>query len=223
MVETMNRAAEVGFIDVIMLVYNFRTHSDERLRRAIDRCAEAGIGLVAMKTQAGNVSWEMYTDRSASADSSLSVLEPFTDKGFSRHQAALKFSWANNAINSSVSHMTNIQMLRENADAARRPSMGHAEGEQLLEYAAATDHLYCRGCGHICESCVSSPVAIADTLRYRMYHERYGERELARLLYAELPPEARQLAGVDLGPAEAACPHRLHVGELMRDAAARLS
>ena len=223
MVDVMNRAAEVGFVDVIMFVYNFRTHADEELRRAIDRCHEAGIGLVSMKTQAGNVSWKMYTDRSAPADSTQAILEPFTSQGFSRHQAALKFAWADERIDSSVSHMVNIEMLRENAAAAKRPSMGRLEGAQLREYATATDHLWCRGCGHICEGCVSAPVAIADTLRYRMYHEQYGERELARRLYAELPAAARDLALVDLDVAEAACPHQLPVAELMRDAARRLA
>lgn len=223
MVETMNRAAEVGFVDVIMLVYNFRTHDDDELKRAIDRCAAAGIGLVSMKTQAGNVSWEMYTDRNAPADSTLSQLTPFTDKGFSRHQAALKFAWANEAIHSSVSHMVNIKMLRENAQAAIRPSMGLLEGEQLQQYADATQGQYCRGCGDICEACTGTQVAIADTLRYRMYSEHYGEREKARRLYAELPGPARDLSGADLRAAEAACPHGVPVEQMMRQAAAALS
>jgi len=56
-----------------------------------------------------------------------------------------------------------------------------------------------------------------------MYHENYGDREEARRLFSELPTRARAIAGVDFTAAEAACPHNLPIGALMRDAAAKLA
>jgi len=223
MVETMNKAAEVGFVDVIMFVYNFRTRGDEKLNKAIDRCTQAGIGLVAMKTQAGNVRWELYTDTIASRESAESALDPFKEKGFSQHQAALKAVWADDRIHSIVSAMANLRQLRENSEAARRPAMGRRERRLLQEHAAATDHLYCRGCAHLCEGGVNPLLPIADTLRYRMYHEYYGDREEARRLFARLPAAARDIAGVDFTAAEEACPHHVPIGALMQDAAEKLA
>ena len=223
MVETINRAAEVGFVDVIMFVYNYRTHGDEELNRAIDRCAKAGIGLVAMKTQAGNVGWELYTDKIKSGDTADAVLNPLKEKGFNQHQAALKAVWADERIHSIVSAMKNIKQVKENTEAARRPSMGMLERQLLERHAAETRHLYCRGCAHLCEGCVDTPMQIADTLRYRMYHENYGDREEARQLFARLPAVAREISSVDFSAAEAACPYDIPIGALMREAAVKLA
>jgi uncharacterized protein len=210
MVPTLNKAAEVGFVDVIMFKYNFRDYDDAELNKAMDKCAKAGIGLVAMKTQGGAVSFQNRVD-------------PFAAKGFNKHQACLKAVWADDRIHCIVSAMKNLSQLKENTEAARRPSMGLLERQLLDEYAAETSHLYCRGCAHNCEGCVSAPLQIADTLRYRMYSENYGDRETARRLFSELPARARAIAGVDFSAAETACPHNLPIGALMQDAAAKLA
>ncbi|MDA0748770.1 MAG: aldo/keto reductase, partial [bacterium] len=211
MVETLERAAEVGFVDVIMFKYNFRSYEDAALNRAMDKCAKAGIGLVAMKTQGGAV--DSFQDR----------VDPFKEKGFNQHQATLKAVWADNRIHTIVSAMKNVQQVEENAEAARKKQMGAVERELLEQYAAATGHLYCRGCAMNCEPCVDAPVKVADTLRYRMYHEYYGDHEEAVRLFRELPPESRRITNVDFSAAEAACPYDVPIGELMRDAAAKLA
>jgi len=53
-VELMNKAASIGSdaINAIMFRYNFSKYGDLELNKAIDACANAGIGLIAMKTQA---------------------------------------------------------------------------------------------------------------------------------------------------------------------------
>jgi uncharacterized protein len=211
MVPTLNRAAEVGFVDVIMLKYNFKSYEDKELNKALDRCAKAGIGLVAMKTQQG--AEESFQDR----------VNPFKEKGFNQYQATLRAVWKDDRIHSIVSAMKNVKQVRENTAAARNKKLSRGEQEALEQYAAATDRLYCRGCAQHCEPCVDAPVQIADTLRYRMYHNNYGDREQARELFRALPRQARQIAGVDFSAAEAACPHGLAIGDMMREAEATLT
>ncbi len=46
----------------------------------------------------------------------------------------------------------------------------------------------------------------------------HGDRTLARRLYAELPPEARDWKGADLEAARAACPNRLDFARLLWEA-----
>ena len=210
MVETMEKAAEVGFVDAIMFKYNFRDYDNDALNRAIDKCAKANIGLVAMKTQGGA---ESFGER----------VDAFSEKGFNKYQAVLKAVWADDRIHCAVSAMQNIQQVRDNTTAARESKLGVIERELLEQYAQQTRHLNCRGCGNICESCTGSPVNIADTLRYRMYYENYGEREKARQMFAELPAAARNLAGVDFSAAEKACPYHLPIGKLMTEAMHMLS
>ena len=49
----MTAAAECGWIDQIMIQYNYRTMDGDAIRRALDAAAKANLGLVAMKTQGG--------------------------------------------------------------------------------------------------------------------------------------------------------------------------
>jgi hypothetical protein len=52
-----------------------------------------------------------------------------------------------------------------------------------------------------------------------MYHQYYGEPELAKLTFAGLPEEVRRrLTEVDFSQAEQACPQGLAIAVLMRQA-----
>src|SRR6185503_5380877 len=51
LVEVVEAAAKCGWIDQIMIQFNFRTMDADALRRAVDAADKANIGLVAMKTQ----------------------------------------------------------------------------------------------------------------------------------------------------------------------------
>jgi hypothetical protein len=56
-----------------------------------------------------------------------------------------------------------------------------------------------------------------------MYSRSYGDLARARALFREFPEEVRAaLAGMHYGEAEARCPHRMPIGELMREAASEL-
>ena len=56
-------------------------------------------------------------------------------------------------------------------------------------------------------------------MRFLMYHHDYGMVERARALFAELPPETRQrLTAADYSLAEARCPQKIKIAEMMRSA-----
>jgi predicted aldo/keto reductase-like oxidoreductase len=214
LVEVVEAAAKCGWIDQIMIQYNFRTMNADDLRRAVDAASKANLGLVAMKTQGGA---EAVTPDDARKASRLSG---FLDKGFSAPQAAIKAVLADERFQVAVSEMTNRQHLRENLGAVVAP-LTRREARLLDEHRTRTAHLYCHGCGHHCEPVAGGSVAIADTLRFLRYHEAYGKRRHARELYAALPPEARDLPRADLAAAERACPHGVPIVALM-DRARRL-
>ena len=51
--EIVTAAAESGWIDQIMIQYNYRTMGTDAVRRALDAAAKANLAIVAMKTQGG--------------------------------------------------------------------------------------------------------------------------------------------------------------------------
>ena len=68
--EVIEAAAECGWIDQIMIQYNYRTMDIEQIKRAVDKASKAKLGLVAMKTQAGAGSFDEKGTRPASRSSS---------------------------------------------------------------------------------------------------------------------------------------------------------
>jgi predicted aldo/keto reductase-like oxidoreductase len=209
--QALEAAAEGGFIDAIMFKFNFRDVNSDALNRAIDKAKKANIGLIAMKTQGGRVSFKEKADK-------------FKEKGFNEAQSALKAVWSDGRIDTIVSNMPSLQIVQENAIAAIQNQISAVERNLLEEYAQATNHLICHGCDHICSPHMQEPVRIADTLRFLMYHENYGEHERARQLFSQLPAEARAaLARADYRAAEAACPFKLDISAMMARAANKLA
>jgi predicted aldo/keto reductase-like oxidoreductase len=117
--------------------------------------------------------------------------------------------------------MTNFSDLRENI-AASVDELSPKEARLLEEHRKATAHLYCHGCGHLCETAAKG-VPVATVLRYLRYYEVYGKRAEARALYQALPPAARVLAEANLLAAQSACPHGLPVVELIQRADRKMS
>jgi len=211
--EIVTAAAECGWVDQIMIQYNYRTMNGDDIRRALDAAAKANLGVVAMKTQGGAGS---FPERDAS-----SKFNEFVEKGFKKEQAAIKAVFADERIHAVVSEMTNRDMLRENIAAASGPALSAHDQQRLEEYRLATSHLYCHGCGHHCEPAARG-MPLADILRFLRYDEVYGKHRRARELYQALPPEARDISAADLVAAQSACPHRLPIVELIRRAEEKL-
>jgi predicted aldo/keto reductase-like oxidoreductase len=120
-------------------------------------------------------------------------------------------------IHVAVSEMTTRSDLRENVAATSDRKLSSRDQMLLEEYRRTTAHLYCHGCGHLCESAAKG-VPVSTVLRYLRYYEVYGKRQEARALYQALPPVARDLAAANLIAAEAACPHGLPVVSLVNRA-----
>jgi uncharacterized protein len=207
-VDLLNRAAKTPWIDSIMFRYNFRQYGNKELNAAIDACAKAEIGLIAMKTQGSEAGL---------AD----AWQKFEKSGkWSKHQAVLKAVWADARITAAVSHMDTFEKLKANIAAALDKSeLGAVDREALEKYAEATRAYACDGCEHLCNPSVAAPVQIGTTLRYLMYHDVYGETEKAKEMFAKLPERAKRLSLVDFAPANRACPHGLDVAAHMRRAA----
>ena len=213
MEKCMLAAAKLGWIDGIMMTYNYRLMHTDRMIRAVEACIKAGIGLTAMKTQGGG---SVKTD----TDTELQMAGRFLQKGFTDAQAKLMAVWQNPNIASICSQMPNMSILMANVAAAlNRTELSARDTELLQRYARETRSNYCTGCTAICESAVADNIPIGDVMRYLMYCRSYGDRDTAVTAYKKLPAKTRQkMVTADYSVAEQKCPQKMAIASLMRQA-----
>jgi hypothetical protein len=211
-------ASKLGWIDGIMMRYNYRLMQTDEMKRAVEACARAGIGLTAMKTQGGG---QVNTD----SDTELKLAGRFLQKGFTDAQAKLKAVWDNPDISCICSEMPNMTILMSNVAAALdKTKLSVRDMELLREYAQETRSHYCAGCADICESSVQENVPVSDVMRCLMYARSYGNRQRGKTRFQKIPVTTRrQMTVTDYSLAEQRCPQKMAIGKLMRAALKELA
>ena len=212
------RAATLGWIDGIMTSYNYHLMLEDDMKRGIEACHKADIGLTAMKTQG-----EFF--KLFSTGRQLSLARTFMNKGYTIEQAKLKTVWSDERIASCCSKMKNVTTLNANVAAAVGDTdLSRGDLHRMERYANASRQSYCTGCSDTCETAMDQECHIADVLRYMMYQESYGETDEAKRLFAQLPEGERSaMVSRDYSVAEQRCPHNIEIGKMMRKAASMLS
>ncbi len=216
--ECMLGAARLGWIDGIMMRYNYRRMHSDDMRRAVDACTKAGIGLTAMKTQGGG-------QVQANSDTELKLAGRFLEQGYTDAQAKLKAVWANSNIACICSEMPNMTILISNVAAALdKTRLSFLDNALLRQYARETRSTYCAGCAGICESAVAGNIPIGDVMRYLMYARSYANLHRAATGFRKISSGTRlQMAKADYSAAEQQCPQKMAIGRLMQDALKELS
>jgi predicted aldo/keto reductase-like oxidoreductase len=224
MEQCLREAAKLGWIDGIMTTYNYRLMHTDAMKRAVDACAKAGIGLTAMKTQARFFS-SFYADIGKANDTAQALADRFMKKGFTPEQAKLKAVWDNPMIASICSEMPNITILQANVAAALDKTGLSSQDKRLLDqYAGRTAGGYCAGCARLCESALNGEVPVSDVIRYLMYHDLYGDHARAIRRFHAIPADMRRrLTSFDFSRAETLCPRNMPISELMAQAAEKLN
>ena len=218
MEECLLEGAKLGWIDGIMMTYNYRLMHTRGMKRAVAACVKAGIGLTAMKTQGGG---PVSTD----TDTEMEMAGRFLEKGFTDAQAKLMAVWQNPDITSICSQMPNMSILMSNiAAAVNKTELSSRDTELLQRRARETHSDYCTGCTKICESAVNEEIPIGDVMRYLMYCRSYGDRHFAMDEFNKVPEKIRRrLAKADYSMAEQRCPQNMAIGRLMKKALKELS
>jgi len=206
-------AAKLGWIDAIMMSYNFRLMHRDMMKQAVAACAEAGIGLTAMKTQGGG---SLKTGTRTEGE----MAERLLRRGFTDAQAKLKMVWENPNIASICSEMPNMSILTANVAAAQnRTQLTKSDRRRMQRYAQETRSDYCLGCTRICEAALDSRAPIGDIMRHLMYWRSYGDHHRAQGFFDQLPQERRiEIAALDYQAAERLCPQQMAIGQLVQEA-----
>jgi aryl-alcohol dehydrogenase-like predicted oxidoreductase len=157
MAPLLREAAKSNLHDVALISYNF-THSKD-LKEAVALAAKAGIGIVAMKTQAGGYKKEKMG-------------------GLSPHQAALKYILMDQNVSVAIPGVTTIEQIEECA-VVMGASLSKKNLNELKEYHSFLQGRICTMCGGCIGEC-SYGVIRSDLLRVVMYHGGYENDSLVR-------------------------------------------
>ncbi|MBA4418462.1 MAG: hypothetical protein C0392_11235 [Syntrophus sp. (in: bacteria)] len=183
------------FYDMALVGYNFK--SGPEIKSAIARAAKAGIGIVAMKTQAGGYK-----------TNALGPLSP--------HQAALKWVLQDTNVTAAIPGMKDMQMLQEDMSVMGM-KMTAADTRILERYSQAVDGYYCHFCAQ-CEPTCPQSVAISIVNRCLMYAEGYRNIDLAQTTYREIAPKTSASVCTNCDQCVARCAHGIDISSKMRKA-----
>jgi predicted aldo/keto reductase-like oxidoreductase len=130
--------------------------------------------------------------------------------------AALKWVVKDTNVHTTVPSITDMDQLDENLKAMTTP---FAESDQKV-LAAQLEHirpLYCRMCGQ-CAGMCSKGLPASDILRFLSYAEGYGQFQLARESFLELPEELQQVRCSQCSTCAIQCPNGVKVAERLHRA-----
>jgi len=155
----LRTAADSNVYDVVMTAYNFRKENREDIKRAISYASGKGLGIIAMKTQAG-----VYWDKDR--------------KKMINMKAALKWVLQNENVHTSVPAFSNTDELDEGFSVMEDLTLTPSELRDLKIVDEKSDEgLYCQQCRKCMDQCPGSP-DIPALMRCYMY--AYGYRNVAK-------------------------------------------
>ena len=167
--EVIRAAAESGIWDVALTAYNFRQSHRAEVRSAITRAAGAGLGIVAMKTQAG-VYWG----------------GPFRRK--INMKAALKWVLQDEHVHTAVPAVSNYDELMEDLSVMEDLTLTPAELRDLkLGEELGLSGMYCQQCRRCLPQCPAG-VDVPTIMRAAMYAFGHQQPGKARALFQGWQP-----------------------------------
>jgi len=163
--EVIRAAVDSGRWDVVVTAYNFRQSHREAVAAAMAAAAEAGLGVVAMKTQAG-VYWDRFRTRKINM------------------KAALKWVVQNEHVHTTIPAFSNYEELQEDLDVVRAPALTPEERSDLrIGERAGLSGVFCQQCGRCLPQCPFG-ANVTALMRASMYRVGYAQPAQARRLLA---------------------------------------
>lgn len=162
--EIIRLAADSDVFDVVLTRYNFRMNHVDEMNKAIQYAADKGMGIVAMKTQAG-VYWDQKIKK-----------EKINQK------AALKWALQNENIHTAIPSFKNLDHLYEDLSVMEDLTLTTQEKADLrLEKGPqpSSTGLFCSECSECLKQCPHD-LDIPTAMRSYMYAYGYEQPAKAR-------------------------------------------
>jgi predicted aldo/keto reductase-like oxidoreductase len=159
--DALRLAADSGIYDIVMTAYNFTTENKERMNEALAYAANAGIGILAMKTTAG-----AFRDKNRTKPLNI--------------DAVLKWVLQNGNISTIVSGMSSVEQMRKNLAMINDLRLTPDELKDLeLAVSGPEPGLYCHQCRQCVPQCPNN-LEIPAAMRSYMYAYGYRNTRLAK-------------------------------------------
>ncbi len=163
--EVIRAAVDSGVYDVVTNAFNFRQDHRAEVSKAMAEAVKAGLGIIAMKTQAG-----AYWDREKQQPINMT--------------AALKWALADPSVTTAIPGFTTFDQLE--TDLAVMNDLRLSEQElKDLRFEPETGGLFCQQCGQCLLGCPQS-LPLPDLMRGYMYAYGYRNLEAAHDLVTSL-------------------------------------
>jgi hypothetical protein len=191
--EVIQAAMESKVYDVVLTAYNFRQKHAAEVKKAIAKAAEAGLGVVAMKTIGGNV-------RGAYGAEEINA------------QVGLKWVLQDQHVHTIIAGFTTFDQMELDLKVMQDFTFSWPEREYLQAHVLSSAY-YCQGCGLCLTQCPQS-LPIPELMRAYMYAFSYKNLVAAQdLLFSlDLPYEACK----DCASCAVKCTNQWQVGERIR-------
>ena len=159
--EVIRAAVESRAWDVVVTAYNFRQSHRDEVASAIAEADSAGLGVIAMKTQAG-VYWDRFRRRKINM------------------KAALRWVLQNEHVHTTIPAFSNYDELKEDLEVLGAPALTPADRADLgLGRAAGLPGVFCQQCGRCLAQCPGG-MNVPALMRASMYAFGYQQPERAR-------------------------------------------
>jgi len=162
--------------EVVLTAINFRQDHIADVKKAAAEAAQAGIGIIAMKTMAG-----AYFDKGRT--------DPINCK------AALKWVLQDENVCTSIPGITTFDALAQNASVNADATLT-ADELASLRLEKPQGGLYCNGC-EVCTGSCGRALPIPELMRSYMYTYGYGNAIMGRDLVTSLGSGINPCAGCD--------------------------
>jgi len=169
--EILKEVIKQGYFDVVLVAFNYILGKDKELVKTLKQASKKGIGLIAMKTQAGGSLWERISkDKRA---------------GEINHTAMLKWVLNNDFITTAVPGYTTFKHMEEDFSVASNINYSKEEREYLNDIDLDKKLAYCLQCGNCLSTCPKK-VDVPKLMRINMYLNQYHNYFHAYNVYKDI-------------------------------------
>lgn len=190
--EVIQAAIDSQFYDVVLTAYNFRQPHVEEVKKALAKAAQEGLGIIAMKTQAG-----VYWDKDRKNQINM--------------KAALKWVLRDENVHTAIPGFTTFDQMDMDLSVMQNMTLTLDEEADLkLASAERLPGLYCAQCEKCVPQCRDG-LDIPTIMRSYMY--AYGYKNMVKA------KETLQYANLSLSPCSSCecCVIRCSMGFHVRD------
>ena len=193
--DVIRATIEAKAYDVILTAYNFRQDHRAEISKAMAEAAAAGIGVVAMKTQAGS-----YWDKEKQQPINM--------------RAALKWALNDPSVTTAIPGFTTFDQLQEDLKVMTDITLTPEELKDLRVGEQVAGGLYCQQCGQCLAGCPKG-VPIPDLMRSYMYAYGYRNLQAAHELVGSLDIAESPCGSCD--SCSAVCAKGFDIADRVRD------